>query len=58
MGLADPEDSEPRKPGSTAYRVLRSAHVAVVVVPRSEAQPARDEPASRARLSIGASRSE
>ena len=33
MGLANPEDSEPPKPGSIAYRVLRIAHVAVVVVP-------------------------
>jgi nucleotide-binding universal stress UspA family protein len=33
MGLADAEDSEPRKPGSIAYRVLRTTHVAVVVVP-------------------------
>jgi universal stress protein A len=33
MGLANPEDSEVRKPGSIAYRVLRIAHVAVVVVP-------------------------
>jgi universal stress protein A len=46
MGLADPDDSEPRSPGSIAYRVLRVAHVAVVVVPalrrkaRSPGQPA------------------
>jgi universal stress protein A len=33
MGLADPVDSEPRKPGSIAYRLLRIARVAVVVVP-------------------------
>ena len=33
MGLANTEDSEPRTPGSIAYRVLRVAHVAVVVVP-------------------------
>ena len=33
MGLANTEDSEPRTPGSIAYRVLRIAHVAVVVVP-------------------------
>jgi nucleotide-binding universal stress UspA family protein len=33
MGLANPGDSEPREPGSIAYRVLRIAHVAVVVVP-------------------------
>ena len=42
MGLANAEDSEPRKPGSIAYRVLRIAHVAVVVVPRSAAQAAPD----------------
>jgi universal stress protein A len=41
MGLANPEDSEPRTPGSIAYRVLRIAHVAVVVVPalRRELRP-------------------
>jgi universal stress protein A len=33
MGLANAEDSEPRKPGSIAYAVLRTADVAVVVVP-------------------------
>ena len=33
MGLANPDDSEPGNPGSIAYRVLRIAHVAVVVVP-------------------------
>jgi universal stress protein A len=33
MGLANPEDTAPRSPGSIAYRVLRIAHVAVVVVP-------------------------
>jgi nucleotide-binding universal stress UspA family protein len=33
MGLANPRDSERRKPGSIAYRVLRIADVAVVVVP-------------------------
>ena len=47
MGLATPEDSEPRKPGSIAYRVLRVGHVAVVVVPRSETQAAPVQPASR-----------
>jgi nucleotide-binding universal stress UspA family protein len=36
MGLANPEDQESRKPGSIAYRVLRIAHAAVAVVPRSE----------------------
>jgi universal stress protein A len=41
MGLANPEDSDPRPPGSIAYRVLRIAQVAVVVVPafRREARP-------------------
>ena len=59
MGLADPGNSEPRAPGPTAYSVLRSAHVAVVVVPHSEAQPEQNEPASRTRLSIArASRAE
>jgi nucleotide-binding universal stress UspA family protein len=52
MGLADPGNSEPRAPGSTAYSVLRSAHVAVVVVPHSEAQPEQNELARRARPSI------
>ena len=42
MGLANTEDSEPRKPGSIAYHVLRIAHVAVVVVPRSETRAALD----------------
>lgn len=42
MGLANSEDSEPRTPGSIAYRVLRIAHVAVVVVPRPAAQAASD----------------
>jgi universal stress protein A len=41
MGLANAEDSEPRKPGSIAYRVLRLAHVAVVVVPALPASRAR-----------------
>jgi universal stress protein A len=59
MGLADPGNSEPRAPGSTAYSVLRSAHVAVVVVPHSEAQAAPDQPASRHTSSVaGASRGE
>jgi nucleotide-binding universal stress UspA family protein len=39
MGLANSEDSEPRKPGSIAYRVLRLAHVAVVVVPALQHKP-------------------
>ena len=42
MGLANAEDSELRKPGSIAYRVLRIAHVAVVVVPRSATRAALD----------------
>jgi nucleotide-binding universal stress UspA family protein len=33
MGLANADDSALRGPGSIAYRVLRLAHVAVVVVP-------------------------
>jgi nucleotide-binding universal stress UspA family protein len=36
MGLANREDSQPRTPGSIAYRVLRLAHVAVVVVPADQ----------------------
>jgi nucleotide-binding universal stress UspA family protein len=51
MGLANAEDSESRKPGSIAYRVLRIAHVAVVVVPH-DAPATPDQPSSRARLSI------
>jgi hypothetical protein len=43
MGLANAEDSEPRKPGSIAYRVLRAARIAVVVVPHSDAQTSRAE---------------
>jgi universal stress protein A len=39
MGLANSEDSEPRTPGSIAYRVLRIAHVAVVVVPALQRKP-------------------
>ena len=42
MGLANAEDSELRKPGSIAYDVLRIAHVAVVVVPRSATRAALD----------------
>ena len=42
MGLADAEDSDRREPGSIAYRVLRIAHVAVVVVPRSAMRAALD----------------
>jgi universal stress protein A len=40
MGLANSEEPESRTPGSIAYRVLRIAHVAVAVVPHSEAQAA------------------
>jgi universal stress protein A len=40
LGLANAEDSELRKPGSIAYRVLRIAHVAVIVVPRSATRAA------------------
>ena len=47
MGLANPDDSEPRKPGSIANRVLRNAHVAVVVVPRLAAQAVPERPAGR-----------
>jgi universal stress protein A len=42
MGLANAEDSEVRKPGSIAYRVLRIAHVAVVVVPGPASRAALD----------------
>jgi universal stress protein A len=52
LGLANPADSEPRKPGSIAYRVLRIAHVAVAVVPRSEAQAAPEQAARRHAVSI------
>lgn len=44
LGLANAEDSDLRQPGSIAYRVLRTAHVAVVVVPHPEA-PAAPDPA-------------
>jgi nucleotide-binding universal stress UspA family protein len=47
MGLANGDDSEPRKPGSIAYRVLRVARAAVVVVPQPEAEAARDQSASQ-----------
>jgi nucleotide-binding universal stress UspA family protein len=50
MGLANPNDLEPRKPGSIAYRVLRVAHVAVVVVPHSKAQAAPHQPTRRRAL--------
>ena len=42
MGLANAEDTETPKPGSIAYRVLRTAHVPVVVVPRPAARAALD----------------
>ena len=41
MGLGNPEDPESRTPGSIAYRVLRTAPVAVVVVPALRRTPAR-----------------
>lgn len=44
MGLANAEESAGRRPGSIAYRVLRLAHVAVVVVPRDATHAARDRP--------------
>jgi universal stress protein A len=44
MGLANPEDSETRNPGSIAYRVLRLAHVAVVVVPAPTVAEPRPSP--------------
>jgi universal stress protein A len=53
MGLADPEDSEPRNPGSIAYRVLRTAHVAVVVVPALRHSPRpTSQPAGMPRQSV------
>jgi nucleotide-binding universal stress UspA family protein len=39
MGLANRDDSEQRPPGAIAYRVLRLAHVAVVVVPAPPHEP-------------------
>ena len=51
MGLANPEDSEPLKPGSIAYRVLRIAHVAVVVVPPQAQADRASETASLIGLS-------
>ena len=53
MGLANPADSEPRTPGSIAYRVLRTAHAAVAVVPCAEADAAPDRPAHPDALSLG-----
>jgi universal stress protein A len=44
MGLANPQDSETRNPGSIAYRVLRLAHVAVVVVPAPTVAEPRSSP--------------
>ena len=43
LGLANAEDSEVRTPGSIAYRVLRLAHVAVVVVPHPATRTALDD---------------
>jgi universal stress protein A len=53
MGLANSEDSEPRNPGSIAYRVLRTAHVALVVVPALRAQVAPVGPDTPHASSIG-----
>jgi universal stress protein A len=39
MGLARPDDSELHRPGSIAYRLLRIAHIAVVVVPALHREP-------------------
>jgi hypothetical protein len=36
MGLANAEDSELRRPGSIAYRVLRISHLPIVVVPAQQ----------------------
>jgi hypothetical protein len=52
MGLGNPEDSEPRKPGSIAYRVLRLAHVALAVVPAQRLEPRETGQANRAASSI------
>ena len=41
MGLANPEDSEPRKPGSIAYRVLRSPMLRSLSCPLCDASCAR-----------------
>jgi nucleotide-binding universal stress UspA family protein len=40
MGLADPDASEARTPGAMAYRILRTAHIAVAVVPPSQSDTA------------------
>jgi universal stress protein A len=58
MGLANAEDSELRKPGSIAYRVLRIGHVAVAVVPRSKARATMERPATRHSLSVAGASSE
>jgi hypothetical protein len=47
MGLANAEDSEVRKPGSIAYRVLRIAHVAVVAYLALRRELRSTGPASR-----------
>lgn len=53
MGLANPGDSGPRTPGSIAYRVVRLARVAVVVVPApAQAGPGDTKPAGAPRESI------
>jgi nucleotide-binding universal stress UspA family protein len=51
IGLANTEESERRRPGSIAYRVLRVAHVAVIVVPALR-QAAPDQPTSQHALSM------
>jgi universal stress protein A len=58
MGLANAEDSEPRQPASIAYRVLRLAHVAIVVVPRSTARAALDQGSSNAVTALTTVRSD
>jgi nucleotide-binding universal stress UspA family protein len=52
LGLANGEDSEGRKPGSVAYRVLRIAHAAVVVVPTPLQAEADGPVASAARQPV------
>jgi nucleotide-binding universal stress UspA family protein len=53
MGLANAEDSQLRRPGSIAYRVLRLGHVAVVVVPAEDLRPrTAGRPAGVSRQSV------
>jgi universal stress protein A len=56
MGLANPEDSEPRNPGSIAYRVLRLAHVPLVVVPVQTGTTSVTGPAGEHASSVGRDR--